>query len=203
MEKIFNFFKKRSLVQKAIIGVSGLIFIVGIGIITISGSEVPVYTEKVQEEVVEEDVVKKEVDIIAPAVVEIEEEAIVVEEVIEEEVKGESIEKVENISGSDIDGIKSEFEEVYSGNEVNISLGGSILNVTVIEAEDHPLVEADEMAISNYTDWTLENMKDDIESIDIKIERPSSSVRAKLNMSDMKTDNGRYFHLDDIIKGIQ
>ena len=48
------------------------------------------------------------------------------------------------------------FEEVYSGNEVEMSLDGSTLKVTVIESEDHPLIHAEENAIASYIDWTLD-----------------------------------------------
>lgn len=113
--------------------------------------------------------------------------------------KGEEIKE----GTSDISKIKSEFESVMSGSKVDINLEGSTLNVVITEEEDHPFVDADENAIAVYTDWTLDNMKGDIQTLDITVKRPESSVRSKLKMSDMKTSNGRYFDAEDIIKGMQ
>ncbi|MGL5066917.1 MAG: hypothetical protein ACRC6T_03695 [Sarcina sp.] len=112
--------------------------------------------------------------------------------------KGEDL----KVGSSDIDLIKSEFESVREGNEVQMNLSNGVLKVVVKEEEDNPFGEADENSISVYTDWTLDNMKDDIKSIDITVKTPTSSVRAKLDMADMKTDNGRYFDLFDIIDNI-
>ena len=112
--------------------------------------------------------------------------------------KGEEL----KVGSSDIDGIKSEFKEVMDGNEVQMNLSSRVLKVVVTEAEDHPFADADENAITPYTDWTLDNMKDDIKTIDITIKRPTSSVRAKLDMAEMKTDNGRYFDLFYIMDNI-
>lgn len=104
---------------------------------------------------------------------------------------------------SDIDKIKSEFEDVMDGSKVDMKLENGTLKVVITEAKDHPFAEADENAITVYTDWTLDNMKDDIKTLDITVKRPKSSVRSKLKMSDMKTSNGRYFDIEDITKGIQ
>ena len=221
MEKIFNFFKRRSLAQKVVMGASGVILI--LGIIGLARSEdVNSSIEKIQgekilvEETGEGKVVPEVAKVEAPIILEIETEKVInaekenkdKQEVVDEKQKiieneEKASEKIKEVSGSDIEGLKSEFEKVYSGNEVDINLEGNTLKVIVSEAEDHPLVEADEMAISNYTDWTLGNMKDDIKYIDIKVERPNSSVRSKLDMRDVKTDNGKYFYLGDIIKGLQ
>mgnify|MGYP001735973009 FL=1 len=62
------------------------------------------------------------------------------------------------------------------------------------KSNDHPLgIAADENAIITYTDYCLDNIKSDIEYLDITVVRPSSVANALLSMSKMLTDNGRYF----------
>ncbi|MGL5577481.1 MAG: hypothetical protein ACRDCW_18235, partial [Sarcina sp.] len=105
--------------------------------------------------------------------------------------KGEDLQN----GATDIEQIKNDFQEVMSGSSVEMNLTNGVLKAVITEKEDHPFADADENAIANYTDWTLDNMKGDIKILDITVNRPSSSVRGKLDMSEMLTDNGRYFDL--------
>lgn len=115
--------------------------------------------------------------------------------------KGESI---ESTSGqTDIEMVKSDILNVNSDIQLNVDKDGSTLLIKIKEKEDHPLVAAEENAIASYTDWCLENIKSDISCIDISVERPNSSVRAVLNMSDMETSNGRYFDTSYIANNIK
>lgn len=103
--------------------------------------------------------------------------------------QGESLKE----GGSDIELIKNDFASTYEGCIVTAELKNSTLYITCTEKEDHPFVAAEENAIASYTDFSLDNIKSDINSIDITVIRPSSSVHAVLDMSKMSTDNGRYF----------
>ncbi|MEG2110528.1 MAG: hypothetical protein RRY19_12145 [Clostridium sp.] len=104
---------------------------------------------------------------------------------------------------SDLNKIKKDFEEVYGDTKVTVNLDGEVLYVKINEAEDNEFFEADENAISTYTDFSLDNIKSDVKYLDITVKRPSSSVRSKLQMSEMETDNGRYFDTDYIKRNIE
>lgn len=99
---------------------------------------------------------------------------------------------------TNVEQIKKDFKDIMDDITVNITLSNDVLKVVINEPTDHPLVKADENAIGSYTDWTLDNIKDDVKTLDILIKRPSSSVRAKLDMNKMSTDNGRYFNTNYI-----
>lgn len=104
---------------------------------------------------------------------------------------------------SDLNIIKKDFEDVDDNTDVKLSKDGHTLVVYLKEAKDHPCVDAEENAISSYTDWCLDNIKSDIKYLDITVARPNSSVRSVLSMDKMKKDNGRYFETDYIRDNIQ
>lgn len=114
--------------------------------------------------------------------------------------KGEDIKST--VGESDLEQIKSDILDIESSSIVDINKNGDTLVINIKEQEDHPFVQADENAISVYTDWCLENIKSDISKLDICIDRPSSSVRAILDMNDMETSNGRYFDTNYIAENI-
>lgn len=113
--------------------------------------------------------------------------------------KGESIKE----GKSDLNKIKKDFQEVYGDNEVSVKLKDDTLYVNIVEAEDQKFFSADENAISTYTDFSLDNIKGDIKYLDITVNRPSSSASATLDMSQMQTDNGRYFETDYIRENLK
>ena len=113
--------------------------------------------------------------------------------------KGESIKE----GKSDLNKIKKDFQEVYGDNEVSVKLKDDTLYVNIVEAEDQKFFSADENAISSYTDYSLNNIKGDIKYLNITVKRPSSSASATLDMSQMQTDNGRYFETDYIRENLK
>lgn len=115
--------------------------------------------------------------------------------------KGESLEETKG--ATDVETVKNDVSKVESSSIVNVSKNGSTLVINIKENKDHPYVDAEENAIGAYTDWCLDNIKSDISTIDITVERPSSSVHAILDMNNMLTDNGRYFDTNYIRENIQ
>lgn len=104
---------------------------------------------------------------------------------------------------SDLKLIKKNFVDVYGNTDVKLSKNGDTLIVHLKEAEDNQFFDADENAIATYTDYCLDNIKSDIEYLDITVVRPSSSAQAVLSMDNMKNDNGRYFETDYIRDNIK
>lgn len=94
---------------------------------------------------------------------------------------------------TDIEIVKKDIKNVAYKNTVTVTKEGNTLVISITEKEDHPLIEANGLAVANYTDWITENIKSDIKEIDISVIRPNSNVRAILDMSKLKSENGGYF----------
>ena len=77
-----------------------------------------------------------------------------------------------------------------------------MLVINVVETQD-AMFPANELTISAYTDWCLDNIKSDIKSIDFTVETNNGTVRALLDTSKVETSNGRYFDSNYIAKNIQ
>ena len=103
---------------------------------------------------------------------------------------------------TDINLVKSDIEGVYDGLDVNVTKKNSVLIINVVETQD-AIFEANEVTISAYTDWCLDNIKSDIKSIDFTVETNNGTVRALLDTSKIETDNGRYFDSNYIAENIQ
>lgn len=103
---------------------------------------------------------------------------------------------------TDINLVKSDIEGVYDGLDVNVTKKNSVLIINVVETQD-AILEANELTISAYTDWCLDNIKSDIKSIDFTVETNNGTVRALLDTSKIETDNGRYFNSNYIAENIQ
>lgn len=103
---------------------------------------------------------------------------------------------------TDINLVKSDIEGVNDGLDVNVTKKGDVLVINVVETQD-AMFPANELTISAYTDWCLDNIKSDIKSIDFTVETNNGTVRALLDTSKVETSNGRYFDSNYIAKNIQ
>ena len=103
---------------------------------------------------------------------------------------------------TDINLVKSDIEGVNDGLDVNVTKKGDVLVINVVETQD-AMFPANELTISAYTDWCLDNIKSDIKSIDFTVETNNGNVRALLYTSKVETSNGRYFDSNYIAKNIQ
>lgn len=103
---------------------------------------------------------------------------------------------------TDINLVKSDIEGVYDGLDVNVTKKDDVLVVNVVETQD-VIFPANELTISAYTDWCLDNIKSDIKSIDFTVETNNGTVRALLDTSKIETSNGRYFDSNYIAENIQ
>lgn len=103
---------------------------------------------------------------------------------------------------TDINLVKSDIEGVNDGLDVNVTKKGDVLVINVVETQD-AMFPANELTISAYTDWCLDNIKSDIKSIDFTVETNNGTVRALLDTSKIETSNGRYFDSNYIAKNIQ
>lgn len=103
---------------------------------------------------------------------------------------------------TDINLVKSDIEGVNDGLDVNVTKKGDVLVINVVETQD-AMFSANELTISAYTDWCLDNIKSDIKSIDFTVETNNGTVRALLDTSKVETSNGRYFDSNYIAKNIQ
>lgn len=121
---------------------------------------------------------------------------------IEDKINFSVEERKEQNGNSNIEKIKNDFQAVEESSEITVTKNGDILEVIIQEVEDHPLVDAEENAIATYTDWALESIGTDIKILDITVIRPKSSVSAKLNMNNIKTDMGMYFDTTYIANNI-
>lgn len=109
----------------------------------------------------------------------------------------------ETKGSTNIDTVKKDILKIESSSTVSVKKQGSKLIINIKETKDHPYVDAEENAIGSYTDWCLDNIKSDISTIDITVERPGSSVHAILDMKNISTDNGRYFDTNYIRENIE
>ena len=91
---------------------------------------------------------------------------------------------------TDINLVKSDIEGVYDGLDVNIIKKDDVLVVNVVETQD-VIFPANELTISAYTDWCLDNIKSDIKSIDFTVKTNNGTVRALLDTSKKENSNGR------------
>ena len=103
---------------------------------------------------------------------------------------------------TDINLVKSDIEGVNDGLDVNVTKKGDVLVINVVETQD-AMFPANELTISAYTDWCLDNIKSDIKSIDFTVETNNGTVRALLDTSKVETSNGRYFDSNYIAENIQ
>lgn len=76
---------------------------------------------------------------------------------------------------TDINLVKSDIEGVNDGLDVNVTKKGDVLVINVVETQD-AMFPANELTISAYTDWCLDNIKSDIKSIDFTVETDRKSV---------------------------
>lgn len=97
---------------------------------------------------------------------------------------------------TDIEQIKSDFS-VY-GDTVEASKNGSNLNINISvantdEGVDNLTTPSDESIISSYVNICLMNLKNDIETIDIKVVYGEKTIEAVLKSSELNFENGRQF----------
>ena len=98
----------------------------------------------------------------------------------------------EDIGETDINLVKADIENL--GNELNVSVTkqNDKLIISIIETEES-IFEVNELNITAYTDWCLDNIKSDIKTIDFTVKTTNGTIRALLDTSEVSTSNGRYF----------
>lgn len=114
----------------------------------------------------------------------------------------QGIDIVDDVGETDVNLVKSDIEGIYDDLKVDVSKQEGVLFIKVVENKESPL-PASEFTISAYTDWCLDNIKDDIKSIDFTVNTSNGKVRAILDTSKIETSNGRYFSSNYIANNIQ
>ena len=97
---------------------------------------------------------------------------------------------------TDVEQIKSDFS-VY-GDSIETSKDGSTLNITIEVSDadgsvDRETIPSDESIISSYVNICLTNLKNDIETLNIKVIYGENNIEAVLSTSELKFHNGRQF----------
>ena len=88
---------------------------------------------------------------------------------------------------TDIDLVKRDFEACNDTAEVIINKANKTLTVTIYQDSHVAGLQLGAYSITQYTDWCLDNIKKDIEILDIAIIDPANKVHAELNFN--KVDN--------------
>lgn len=105
---------------------------------------------------------------------------------------------------TDLEEVKKDFENRGYENTTEITREGNTLKIVVNEVNDLPWEMPGEFSIETYTDFCMENIRTDIETLDLTVKQPSNKVRAVLDMSKTKDQGfGRYFEEDYIIENLK
>ena len=100
--------------------------------------------------------------------------------------------------------VKKDFENSGHENTTEITREGNTLKIVVNEVNDLPWEMPGEFSIETYTDFCMENIRTDIETLDLTVKQPSNKARAVLDMSKTKDQGfGRYFEEDYIIENLK
>lgn len=86
---------------------------------------------------------------------------------------------------TDIDLVKRDFEECNDTAEVIINKANKTLTVTIYQDSHVAGLPLGAYSITQYTDWCLDNIKKDIEILDIAIIDPANKVHAELDFTNL------------------